>query len=364
MEPDLKPKSHEVEDVIFTDWRPLARLDGLKTEAAKSVRAGFLSNCERVNALLYFSPLLAQYVSMKTEAELVAQFRTVGKPRFDKEDFTPENLTKCGEHHVQIVAETNRLTREAEARDPDEHQRRFMADGLLILHDILPGPGLGLFRLGHSSLYAAVLIWGWTAFETMAADLWEAAVNAHVGGLSRLIGKPRNRIAKLAGMEPRRGRPDPSAQDTSGQDADRTGMKVDLNVIHEVTKGRLNTLESHMGTILRDEFSFISLDGIRKAYSSAFHEHSTSVDAALAGKSLDRLSAVRNVLVHSAGKADEEYNGKRDRLGLPEGPDGSIPLDGGFVGQVVMPAVANSVDLIVAVDHWLLGHQKQTKASE
>jgi hypothetical protein len=53
-----------------------------------------------------------------------------------------------------------------------------------------------MLPLGVRALMSGFLIQTWTAFETLAVDLWIAALNARPMGLAELTGSPK-RIAKL-----------------------------------------------------------------------------------------------------------------------------------------------------------------------
>lgn len=50
--------------------------------------------------------------------------------------------------------------------------------------------------LGLRAILVSQLTGMWTAFETLAGDLWEMALNVHPYGLSELKGKPSDRISK------------------------------------------------------------------------------------------------------------------------------------------------------------------------
>jgi hypothetical protein len=116
-----------------------------------------------------------------------------------------------------------------------------------------------------------------------------------------------------------------------------------------------------MGTILRARFEFSSLDGIREAYASAFDKDSTEIDRALTNKSLDALSAVRNVIVHRDAQADQEYVQKTKFLtSLPAATVGqNLLLDGDIVVHLLKPAITAANQLLIAVDGWLAKSSRQ-----
>jgi hypothetical protein len=124
--------------------------------------------------------------------------------------------------------------------------------------------------------------------------------------------------------------------------------------LDEISKHKFN-VANKMGTILRARFEFSSLDGIREAYASAFDKESVEIDRALTNKSLDALSAVRNVIVHRDAQADQEYIEKTKFLSsLPTATVGKhLLLDGEIVVRLLKPAITAANQLLIAVDNWL-----------
>jgi hypothetical protein len=113
-------------------------------------------------------------------------------------------------------------------------------------------------------------------------------------------------------------------------------------------------LSKKMGTLLRDDrnrYNFSNLDSIRDAYSAAFRDFA-NVQQPLADKSLNALSAARNLIVHKAGKADHEYVEKtKDAPTAPRLANGeTLLLDGTISSGLIAPVVEVSTRLIRAVD--------------
>lgn len=117
-----------------------------------------------------------------------------------------------------------------------------------------------------------------------------------------------------------------------------------------------------MGSLLRSKFNFSSLDGIREAYASAFDTAAAEIDHALIDKSLDALSAVRNVIVHRDAIADSEYTRKTKFLSsLPTATIGQhLLLDGDIVVRLLKPAITAANQLLIAVDNWLVKASPKT----
>jgi hypothetical protein len=113
-----------------------------------------------------------------------------------------------------------------------------------------------------------------------------------------------------------------------------------------------------MGKLLATYQRFDSLEGIREAYSNAFAEKTNLVDPideALSGLEIDALSAVRNLLVHNGGIADDEYQKKCKYIsGLPKLVEGGrLQLDGQMLRELIDPVVGRAISLLKAVDGWV-----------
>lgn len=86
----------------------------------------------------------------------------------------------------------------------------------------------------------------------------------------------------------------------------------------------------------------------------AFSEKSSRIDAAISHKSIDALSAVRNILLHKAGEADDEYVRQQTFLPVPAAAKGErVKLDGQNTSDLIKPAVASCKSLMIAVDDWI-----------
>jgi hypothetical protein len=188
---------------------------------------------------------------------------------------------------------------------------------------------------GPEAWMASQVIATWTAFEAMAEDLWEAALNLKPKSLAKLKGRNASQPLK-DGDDPKRIRLD-------------SIFKYDFDIGHR------------MGTIFLEEnrYSFDTLSGIREAYKHAFSEDGESVLKLLNSKSLDAISLVRNNLVHNGGVVDKQIRSRSSDLppqlrALSVGEP--ILLDGEIVSALNRPVIDNGGDLLVAVDSWLATH--------
>jgi hypothetical protein len=205
-------------------------------------------------------------------------------------------------------------------------------------------PGRDFVQATRAALLS-VITSAWTAFEVMAGDVWEASLNSHPGRLARLKGS-KLRIARLAKMT--------GSEDRTDQDVVKSDGSLNLKTVADLTAGTFD-LSRRMGTLLRMQQGFDTLQKIRAAYSLAFDKNSGSVDAALASRPLDNLSALRNVTVHNAAVADRRY--LQRLVSQPELPqadlDQPVPISAEQVAAVVNASAAKAIDLIVSVDEWI-----------
>jgi hypothetical protein len=139
-------------------------------------------------------------------------------------------------------------------------------------------------KAGFDALFQSYITTMWTVFETLAGDLWEAAINE----------KP-NQLAQLNGLARRlkKGKQPPPDSSVSSSDR-REGKSVKLASLQYYNWD----LTGKMGTVLRTRYDFVRLEGIRIAYAEAFSENADDLDKILLDDALDILSALRNVIVH------------------------------------------------------------------
>lgn len=180
-------------------------------------------------------------------------------------------------------------------------------------------------------LLATMIVSSWTSFEVLALDTWVAVLNL----------RPQ-RLALLRGRQ--------SEQSRSSGDQLRT---VPLKLLHDATRGTFD-VKNHMGDILKEKFNFSRLSGIRDAYTSAFANDDSRVVEAVFDKSLDRVSTLRNAIIHNSRRADEEYLRRCKDTSLPEVALGKqIPLDGQLTGNLFESVWHCGVSLLTNIDNWV-----------
>jgi hypothetical protein len=193
---------------------------------------------------------------------------------------------------------------------------------------------------GLEAVVSSSILGCWTAFETMAADLWEAALNTHPHGLAELKGK-RKRMFVGSG----------DADDDDTATAPGESRSVSLALIHRHDF----EIRNRMGSILRATQRFDHLAGMREAYGLAFHKNFAAIQVALQNEALDGLNAVRNLIVHRNGVVDSTYEKRAKHLKIPKAAVGeSIALDAkALVYDLLAPLLVCSLDLLTAADDWV-----------
>ena len=119
-------------------------------------------------------------------------------------------------------------------------------------------------------------------------------------------------------------------------------------------------IDDKMGSIHIEsgKVTFSSLSGIREAYAQAFSKDYDAIDEALNDETLDVVSQVRHVIVHKAGRVDDDYLARTASLsGAPGVTAGEqLLLDGETVGLLLGEILQCGSNLVDAVDRWLLAH--------
>ena len=164
------------------------------------------------------------------------------------------------------------------------------------------------------------IILSWAAFETVAEDLWEAAVNA--------------RPSKLA----------------SGN------LPIDKLKIYRFD------VRSNLGTMLKDQSrNFRTLFGIQDAYRNTFQRQGERINSILSEPPLKYTAAVRNVIIHKGGKIDEEYLDQVSRIpnAYRSAVGDKFALTGKMTYDLAEAALKSAADLLNAVHGWIIGHPEK-----
>ena len=328
-------------------WEPLAqsgaittRVSSYKTKEIAVVANNFQRNIQRIKWMILVPSAVGDMTIRIQRCFDVAEFMitktldTTGADLSNRDEITAlaqrlfhnssqEELNKIGtaewEDFIQIALE--RGTRPV----------------LMIAAPLTPA------RNGLEAILSFCVTGTWTAFETMAGDLWEAALNVHPSGLSELKGK------RKSGQKPSDVNETPDLRgDDSAESASLKMVPLAELIRHEYE------IRGKMGSVPRARQRFDHLAGIREAYRLAFFKNFEQVDAALTDDVIDALNAVRNLIVHRAGVVDETYEKRSRHLDIPKAPIGQpIFLDGEIVAKLMESVISSSLHLLVAVDEWI-----------
>ncbi|WP_441281069.1 hypothetical protein [Tardiphaga sp. 862_B3_N1_1] len=333
--PDFPVRDFKLEAIARLaqeDWN----LPRLRTPALEQVAEGFRGSISTVRFMMSLPTTIVGAMAQTQRMHDVAELELTGQLSANSNTSISEQQQIASRAAVllQEIVERDRNMQESGDPDWDTYVLNYHIRAAQSLNGLIVAP-LGAY--GFINMFSGYITGTWTAIETMLGDLWEAALNTHPKVLATLNGKPKR---LTSGLEP---------SIRGGADQDR---KFDLNL---VAKHNFD-LRSCMGTIFRAErrFEFTRLSSIREAYVRAFSEKASRIDTAIANKSIDSLSAVRNVLLHKGGEADDEYVRQQKFLTLPSATKGDkIRLDGQNTSELIKPAIASCKSLMIAVDDWI-----------
>jgi hypothetical protein len=315
-------------DLKIGAWFPVGLFIGhsldpakLRCEVLVSVAETFIANYQRPLALSRFANSLHNLASRVTQARIAAATILAGKPCHSFHDLPESSKSKFNEVTEDVLAGKTALPfRPDSAASFDAvHLQNYLNDDELS---------------NIETLMSSQILLTWTAFETMAGDLWEKAINAHPKTLASLA-------SKASGSVKRQG----------------DGKLLPMSYLerHDYK------IEQKMGTILRDHrFRFQKTDDIERAYRSAFPE--TECNAGRkdfwTNPAFRAISAMRNVIVHKAGKIDDEFVKKRGtdpRLSHYRDGD-QLLLDGELIQTLFREFFRFAQSLIESVDTWIADH--------
>jgi hypothetical protein len=331
-------------------------MEGIIVDGCKYVALEKLENLVLVEAYQTRTPAL-QAVS-KTWTENANRFLKLSKlpaNMFRKGLFSQMNTVRLTESNRQLFESWMQVNEETRTRMLKEFQEFAEA---LQQHEDQIGPDMvgGYDAVERAcdlhygeearALMTSQIVGMWTAFEALAGDLWEAALDAHPAGLAELAGT-RNRITKMAKTRLEK-------SERTKESSEVEGQAIRLQDLHKLAQGNYD-FSGAMGRLLKGNCKFTTLTGIREAYARAFNEHAESIDKALSNQALDALLLVRNLIVHKAGVADQLYvDGSNTVSQAPKLSIGqSLEVDGTMVNELVSQAFDCSRQPLTAVDSYL-----------
>lgn len=183
------------------------------------------------------------------------------------------------------------------------------------------------FRPGYEALLASQVIGCWSAFETLATDLWVQLVNI----------RPKLAVRCLKGKQ---------------------------FPLEALQKHGFNW-EFHVGELVKDKAGLGTFDGIKKAFAELLPQV-PEITNALNADSLGAVRSVRNCLVHRSGIADSCF--LNETKSVPPWRDVKVreqlPLDGANVAELVNAVIEVGCCLVKSVDQWLAGDKSRDGGAE
>lgn len=246
-----------------------------------------------------------------------AVFSVTGKVELQLQAIDPSDHNQ---YRDKVIEEFRRLMSEPLSQRDDESLKAILENNFQSLAAVEPHLAPGL-----SSMLSAQIIGAYTAFETLAKDLWIAAVNGRPAKLGSRVEVVRSQQIPLTQLQ-----------------------QYDFN------------LKQHMGDLLegdgKGKVRFDSIDSIRESYAAAFAE--SAFVKVLNKPELFGLSEVRNLLVHRSGIADRKFVSRmKSNSDWSHTPAGTIlPLNGALAAKLTTTAVQCSIELARGVDCWLVAN--------
>jgi hypothetical protein len=329
-------------DLLELDRSYLDTLKEIETEGIRFVSANFVKNISQIDSLIGMPTLLFYLGSVRGQNHVLAYQETTGNT------ISPFRWPQPSEaEHQRIAACERTLTFAVFDQFKDEARKAAVMKDTY--QEIINSSPLiaESFAGSVKTILSAVLTGTWSAFETLAGDLWEESLKIHPRGLSELNGKPGDELKAKQ-----------KAARLPGQQDLRVDQKQEMMVpLSTLGKHGFN-VSDQMGAILRGRFNFSKLEGIREAYIRAFGNDNFGkpILEHLGNDCLDSISEVRHLIVHKSGKVDEKFVAalKEDSrfASLKEKDD--IFLDGPLVKSLIDPAIACASKLCKSVDNWII----------
>jgi hypothetical protein len=181
---------------------------------------------------------------------------------------------------------------------------------------------------GVEAILCAMVTGAWTAFETMAVDLWEECLN---------------------------GRPELGFRVLGIKDADDDEGRKRVGFPFGLLKAWNFELKNRMGSLLvaMKKQDFQSRGGIARVYATTFGDKKT--DVLFDDQTLRWLAATRHCIVHKGSIADDEFTNKvktHETLKRVQA-DQRIPITGDLVRELVDSASTQGIALIEFMRDWL-----------
>jgi hypothetical protein len=313
--------SHLKLHLCVTPWKTVQSLTTTQTTELESVRKTFETNLNRVHAFTVFPPAIVNTTKILCEIRASAIFDN--RLSLLNGKISEAEVNSIIEQRVQEHADKRAKIITAGGQQARDLLQGELAFGFEAMNSFLKDE---LASAAHAWL-SAQITGIWTAFESMAEELWVTAMNLHPRILAELRGSKRS----------------------GGDD-----KKIDLFLLQM----HGYNLSSKMGDVLRRRYLFDKLEEIRQAYADAFSDDADDIKNIINDKFLDALALTRHVIVHNGGIIDAAFLKRKNDL--PTAIIGNIgdplPLDGDVTATLIGPVMQLGWNLLTLVDQWLAGH--------
>jgi hypothetical protein len=326
----------------------------LKNQGLTAVWHNYDANIERMRLMLAVPAITGEIRSLITNCFDVAKFRITNNLDFtenwksDEKEIEALWRVLASERVTEFNNKLNSLKtgdKNNDERVDKEAMNLIFSTEALITSFVQADKKL---RVGMEHFIETSITSAWTAFEAMAADLWEAALNIHPRGLASLNAPLRHHPKSKPRKERDKGYDSDQNENIQKRGEDKT---IFLRKLHDNDYD----VRHKMGSILKYKYSFNTLWGIRKAYLEAFGEDSTDVYNAIMHTTFDQLSALRNVIVHNACICDADYMRDQIDIGdLPKAEKGfKVNINGSYANALLVVNQFYCKRLIQCVDNWI-----------
>lgn len=122
----------------------------------------------------------------------------------------------------------------------------------------------------------------WTAFECLAGDLWETALNQEPRVLATAILSNNGSGSEVTGIK---------------------GKSIEVSLLNKYNY----EIQDKMGTILREKYNFSNAEDVKEAYNQAFKFDKSKLNFL---SDLHELAQCRHLILHRAGIIDKKFSQK------------------------------------------------------
>jgi len=301
------------------EWEEVVtKIAGLRSECLKQCAAAFVINLERTAA---FGAMPVQIAHMVRRDQIFfdnAIFKVTGKGEIKLTDFSEEPS-------FEIKAEANRQMVEYCSKPDSERVGLAFTMGINYIESLIAAHPI--MRDSAEVIFASIALSSWTAFETLASDLWAIGVDNGTPAIAAMVLSS----SKL--------------------------QKAEENLTPEMVANCEYNAKTHPGSFLREigRVSFQKLESIKLYYAIAFGNSAKDIFDKTAGGYIYALAAVRNALTHRAGIADKKFVDQARKFDELKSIQLNQPilLDGKLVRKLRMAAAGVGADLLQHVDSLL-----------